>query len=120
MEKVNFSKYNDKYFLCIEEGVLGHKVIIYHLIIEKDWWKGTDYQPILYLYGCDLFGGDCIVHKKEIAQSKFLPEFNTNVKEIDKELFNQLKAQIENLSVEETALKSNKLNFYLECKKQWW
>lgn len=118
-EEINFSKYDDKYFLCIEENIMEHKITIYHLMIEKDWWNNTEYRPILLLYSCNIFGADCVVHQKEIAQKRFLPEFNPNVKEISKEVFDQIKTQIENLSVEERTLKTNKFRFYLECKKLW-
>ena len=109
-EEVDLSKYDDRYYLILDR----HKIVIYHLMMEKDWWNNTPYQPILLIYTCSAFE-DCTTRQKRIATKEDLPEYNSNVKEISKEKFNEIRNQIEKFCIKETELKANKMRLCLQC-----
>lgn len=110
-EEIDFSKYDNRCFLCLESGLVDYKVITYDLSMEK---QGTEYVPILLLYICDIFG-ECITDKRELASKKYFPEYNSNIKEISREQFNNLKNKIRSFSVNASKLKADKLHFYFQC-----
>lgn len=110
-EDVDFSKYDNKCFLYLEKGLIDYKVIVYDLSMEK---QGQRYVPILLLHSCDIFG-DCINGQRELAQKKFFPEYNPNVKEISREQFIKLRDVIKGLRLEEVKAKADKLHFYFQC-----
>ena len=109
-ENIDFNKYDDKCYLSLSK----YEFTIYHLMMEKDWWNNTPYQPMLLIYSCNVFG-ECTSRQKRIAVKEDLPEYNSNIKEIPIEKFNELRNQIEKLYVKETLLKSDKLRLYIQC-----
>ena len=113
-EEVDLSKYDDKCYLILDK----YKITIYHLMMEKDWWNNTPYHPILLIYTCSAFK-DCISRQKRIATKEDLPKYNSNVKEISNEKFNEIRDQIEKFYVKEVQLKADKVRLCLQCEALW-
>lgn len=112
-EEIDFSKWDNKCFLCLEKGLLDYKIIIYDLSMEK---QGQEYVPILILHTCDVFG-NCINGIRKVARKNFFPEYNPSIKEISREVFNNLKQKIHTLYTKEMKPKADKLLFYFQCEK---
>lgn len=108
-EEVDLSKYDNKCYLILYK----YKIIIYHLMMEKGWCNDTSYNPILLIYTCSAFE-DCTIRQKRIATKEDFPEYNSNVKEISNEKFNEIRNQIEKFYNKEAELKANKIRLCLQ------